>query len=375
MRTVLIHNLQYGGAYRRMSEQFRHLGLPIIEVTLEGATLLTEEAVIVPLRYWGDEAPMAARPVTRHLDLFSLLRAYRRLHATVRQLAPDVIWLNSCRFINSPPLPADLARLAVYHCDEPRRVDYEPSFQRSLRLRTRLPYWPMRQIIRHVDHRSAVTAARITTNSLYSVEQIRLAYQREALVIPCGVSSRFEPPAISAGRSHLLSVGTLIPSKGHDLVIEAAGRSGLGVPLVIVAPREDWQEEARLRRIARKSRVELAIRIGVSDEALVALYQSSLVTLYMSEAEPLGLVSLEAQACGSPVIVSDEGGLPETLVQGITGWAVPRRVEDITARLAKFKDGPRSEELGSAAVCHAARWSWALSSDRLRDVLNSVALS
>ena len=130
-----------------------------------------------------------------------------------------------------------------------------------------------------------------------------------------------------------MSVGKLIPTKGHDLAIAAAGRAGIEH-----APRH------RLSRIQpggggprcsgwRTTPASIStVRVGVHDEQLVELYQHALVTLYLSYAEPFGLVSIEAQACGTPVIVSDEGGLPETIIAGVTGWAVPRSSGAVAAR-------------------------------------------
>ena len=373
MKTVLVHNVRFGGAHRRMSEQLQHLDLPVTEVTLEGADPLTDDPVIVPMRYRGDRPRALALPITRYLDLLSLVAAYRRLHETVRQLRPDVIWLNPCRFLQTPWLTPDLAGRAAYYCDEPRRADYDAAARHSTRLRTRVPYWPLRRLTRHLDRATATVVGAVATNSSYSAGQIQRAYGCDAVVVPCGVSSRFRPSARPGSRDHLLSVGTLIPSKGHDLAIEAAGRSGLGLPVVVVAPREDPQEEGRLHRIAGDAGVSLAVKVGVTDGELVGLYQSAVVTLYMARSEPFGLVSIEAQACGSPVIVSDEGGLPETIIPDVTGWAVPRRAVDVASRLAMLTDRPMPEEMEAAAVANAATWSWDVSASRLRGLLSSVA--
>ena len=50
--------------------------------------------------------------------------------------------------------------------------------------------------------------------------------------------------------------------------------------------------------------------MGVPDATLRDLYRGALATVQMGVSEPLGLASMEAQACGSPVVVAGEGGLP-----------------------------------------------------------------
>ncbi len=175
------------------------------------------------------------------------------------------------------------------------------------------------------------------------------------------------------GRQYLLSVGKLIPTKGHDLAIAAAGRARLEIPLLIVSHVSNPVEEARLHRLAGEAGVDLTIEVGLTDEQLVALYQDALVTLYLAQAEPFGLVSIEAQACGCPVIVSDEGGLPETIIDGITGWAVRRSIDAVAAALVRVRAAGALDELEAAASHHGAQWSWDRSARALLALLEQVA--
>jgi glycosyltransferase involved in cell wall biosynthesis len=170
---------------------------------------------------------------------------------------------------------------------------------------------------------------------------------------------------------HLLSVGTLIASKGHDLVIEAAARSGLDLPVVLVAHRGAADEEARLRAIADRWGVRLEIRTAVSDDELVGLYRAAFATLYLACAEPLGLVSLEAQACGSPAIVADEGGLPETVTDGKTGLVVRRDAASASQALLVLSRAGRRDEMARAAAS-APGHSWRASAAALTELVDRL---
>jgi glycosyltransferase involved in cell wall biosynthesis len=373
VKVVMVHNQQFGGAHRRMSEQWKHLDLPVTEVTLDGAQPVTESAVIIPLSLRGAKASALARPAARYADLLSVGAAYRRLNAAVRELEPDVVWINPCQYLQAPLVARDLARRTVYYCDEPRRIDYEPQLQASIQPRSRVPYWPIRRTCRRLDRRTAMSAAVVATNSRYTADRIRSAYARDARIVHCGVSGRFRPPDGERQRAYLLSVGKLIPTKGHDLAIAAAGRAGLEIPLLIASPASNPEEEARLHRLAGEAGVELAIRVGVSDEQLVELYQGALVTLYLAHAEPFGLVSIEAQASGCPVIVSDEGGLPETILDGTTGWAVARTTDAVAEALVRANASDSLDEVEMAAARHGAGWSWDGSARALRALLEDVA--
>ena len=147
------------------------------------------------------------------------------------------------------------------------------------------------------------------------------------------------------------------------------------MPLVVASHASNPDEAARLRRLADQAGVELTICVGVDDEELVELYQHALVTLYLAYAEPFGLVSIEAQASGCPVIVSKEGGLPETIVEGTTGWAVSRTVDAVAEALVKVQASDSLDEVEVAAAQHGASWSWDQSARALRALLQEVGES
>jgi glycosyltransferase involved in cell wall biosynthesis len=180
-------------------------------------------------------------------------------------------------------------------------------------------------------------------------------------------SSRCRRPA-----SHLLSVGTLIPTKGHDLALRSAALAARSRPLVVVAPRRDQAEEDRLGAIAKAVGVELDLRVGVSDAELGELYATAHATLYLARLEPLGLVALEAQACGCPVVVADEGGLPETIVDGVTGWKVPRDAAMVARIVDLLDDADTREAASGAAVVNASRWNWTESASTIERLLAEV---
>jgi glycosyltransferase involved in cell wall biosynthesis len=84
-------------------------------------------------------------------------------------------------------------------------------------------------------------------------------------------------------------------------------------------------------------------------------------------------VSLEAQACGCPVVVADEGGLPETLVDGVTGWRVQRNDATATARrLEQLEDTLLRARMSAAAAAHGSASSWRASASVVARCIRSV---
>jgi D-inositol-3-phosphate glycosyltransferase len=84
------------------------------------------------------------------------------------------------------------------------------------------------------------------------------------------------------------------------------------------------------------------------------------VVLVPSRSESFGLVALEAEACGSPVIASAVGGLRYVVRDGITGTVVPGHdpADYATALLALLGDPDRARRLGAAAAEESMPFSW-----------------
>ncbi len=356
----VIHNLAPGGAHRRMSEQMSRFRAQVVEVCLGTATPVRADAHVVTHR---PSAPRVARPLRaplRYTDLVGLLRAWGRAARVLRRLGVDVVYANPCRYLQSPAALRDRVAPSLYFCDEPRRVDYDPTAVGSRSWVTRPAYAPLYSAQRWLDRRGVACATRIATNSSFTAGEIERSYGRDAVVIPMGAS---EPCLAAPARAptHILSVGALIPSKGHDLAIAAAARAKVKWPVIVVAPANDEREAGRLEALAREDGVELTIRIGISEAELADTYASAQATVYMAQREPFGLASLEAQAAGSPVIVAAEGGLPETIVEGRSGWAVPRLVEAVTEKLDQLELLGVRASLSTGARTHAAGATWSRS--------------
>lgn len=124
----------------------------------------------------------------------------------------------------------------------------------------------------------------------------------------------------------LLSVGNLIPLKGHDIAIRALAN----LPdkrLVIVG---DGPEHANLQSLAQRIGVADRVRFfgRVPHEALPDIYRASDVLLLLSTNEGLANVLLEAMACGTPVVATPAGGTPEVIATPNAGELVLERTPD-----------------------------------------------
>ena len=198
------------------------------------------------------------------------------------------------------------------------------------------------------DRATADRADRYVAISHYVAGRIRRYYNREATVVYPPVDTDFFcPDDVEPGHNRsALIVSALVPYKRIEIAIEACRSAG--VPLTIAG---DGPDRARLERMAG-SGVRFTGR--VSNDEIRNLYRRSAVTLLPGE-EDFGIVPLEAQACGRPVVALGRGGAQETVVDGETGTLV----EDLSAEafadaIARTLDRPFDR---ARIRAHAERFS------------------
>ncbi|MEH1027215.1 glycosyltransferase [Micromonospora profundi] len=174
-----------------------------------------------------------------------------------------------------------------------------------------------RKALQSVDVRLSRHVQAYAANSREVQARIQRFWKRDAVVIhpPVDVEYFAEAP-VQPARDYLLGVGRWIPYKNFDLMIEIAAESGL--PLVVAG---SGPEEARLRRLAATVGVPVTFEVRPSRERLRELYAGARALLFPAH-EDFGIIPVEAQACGTPVIGLNTGGLLETVVNGETGFLI-----------------------------------------------------
>ena len=138
------------------------------------------------------------------------------------------------------------------------------------------------------------------------------------------------PPGDGSG-GYLLFAGRMAPEKAPDEAVEIARRAEH--PLVMVGGIEAVHGpffEARVRPLLRDAGIEY---LGpVSREELVELYRHAVATLMpLRWDEPFGLVVVESLACGTPVVASRRGAMPELVRHGETGFLFESRGAAVAA--------------------------------------------
>jgi glycosyltransferase involved in cell wall biosynthesis len=269
--------------------------------------------------------------------------------------------------------------LVVCYCHSPMRYVWEPDVQRdylrALAPPLRLPFRIACANARRVDYRAAQRVDFFLANSRHVADRIRRHYDRESVVIHPPVDIPPEPPGqrpagVSAGThadsspsarqgrpsvqqidppraDFYLCVGHHVPYKRLDLAVEAT--RALGRRLVVIGEGPDAKQLQRMPNNAHVSWLGWQ-----SDEVIADHYRRARALLFPGE-EDFGIVPVEAQAHGCPVIAYGVGGATETVLPGETGVLFEQQSTDALAAAIKQIETLRFDP--SRLYAHARKFS------------------
>jgi starch synthase len=198
---------------------------------------------------------------------------------------------------------------------------------------------------------------------------------------------------IDPDKPSIVFVGRITRQKGLPYLLRAAKQLPDGVQLVLCAGAPDTPEilaevEAGVRELQETREGVVWIDRMLARRELCALLTNATAFVCPSVYEPLGIVNLEAMACGAPVVGSATGGIPEVVDDGVTGLLVPieqvtdgtgtpvdpdRFVADLAEALTRIVSDHRAAEMGLAGRRRAEEmFSWQRIADDTRALYASV---
>lgn len=299
--------------------------------------------------------PLARSYYRHYLPLFPLAVERLDLHAY------DLV-ISSSHCAAKSVIPSGRARHLCY-CHSPMRYawdQFEAYFgpARVGHMASRWVYRPLLSRLARWDASTATRVHRFVANSRHVAGRIRRYYNREATIVHPPVDTVFFHPADVPLRQHFLIVSALVPYKRLDLAIAACHR--VGAQLRIVG---DGPDRARLESQAGPS-VEFLGRLG--DDAVRDEYRQALAVLLPGE-EDFGIVPVEAQACGRPVVALGRGGVLDTVIEGENGVLF---AEPEAGALADALDRVARQSFDSVGISRSAqRFSRERHLERMRTVI------
>ena len=230
-----------------------------------------------------------------------------------------------------------------------------------------------KRLVPHVARRAKL----IITNSEYSKWEIirHLGIPEHRIrVTPLAASPEFRPVAVDPAEPYFLYVGNLEPRKNLERLIDAFARlHGKEHQLVIVGNR--WYQggaaERKAHALGLNGRVKFLGYVPRAD--LPKIFSGAVALVYPSLLEGFGLPIIEAMACGTPVITSNNSSMRE--VAGDAAVLVdPRNVQEITEAMARVaEDASLRAALSQKGLKRASAFSWKKTAEVTMEVYREAA--
>jgi glycosyltransferase involved in cell wall biosynthesis len=407
MRIAVWHNLPSGGGKRALYYHIR--GLVERGHRVESWSPPTADLSYLPLGELVPEhtkpfewTPFRGRyPLTRLITpyknivdkLAAMDRHCRACAEDINRRGFDVLFANACTFFRTSSIAHYVKIPTAIYLQEPFRWLYEalPELPWLALPTPEAGVWSVRHLKRflanlvetqalRVQARHELANARafdaILVNSLFSRESVLRAYGLDAKVCYLGVDTNLFVNERKLRREwFVVGLGAIVPEKRLELAIEAVALLPDPRPDLVwvgnVASREHLE---RMQRLARTRGVNFRTEVGIPDTDVVDLLNRAALLVYSPRLEPFGLAPLEANACGLPVVAVAEGGVRETILDGVNGLLV----EDDPAAIAEgmqrvLTDPAYASRLGTTG-CElvSQRWSLSAAIDRLEQRLAEV---
>lgn len=220
-----------------------------------------------------------------------------------------------------------------------------------------------------------------TAEEARQLVQLYGAHPAQVVTLPPGVDLEvFRPGEASTARTRLgvpphaavlLFVGRIQPLKAPDVLLRAAAtmlesapalRERLVVAVVGGPSGSGLAEPGALQRLAAELGIADVVRFEppAAQARLADWYRAATVTVVPSYSESFGLVALESQACGTPVVAAAVGGLPTAVRDGRSGLLVRgHNPADYARAVLRVLEPGQRRRLAAGAAEHAGRFSWA----------------
>jgi glycosyltransferase involved in cell wall biosynthesis len=353
------HTAALGGGEIALLELVRNLDAsriqPLVILFADGplVPLLREVAEVHVLAL----SPTVLKAKKDGLGLPSLLRGgpilaglsfLYRLYRLLRSLKPEIVYTNSLKADLLGGVAGRLARVPViWHVRDRIAPDYLPRKVVSL----------FRWLARVVPHA-------IVANSAATLSSLHLAGRSGcACVIHDGVDPAKYEPGLVRGAGEELTVGLIgriSPWKGQDVFLEAVRLVHGAYPwarfeIIGVATFGEVEFERHVRQLQQEYALMDTVQFtGFEADIARRLGRLDIVVHASTIPEPFGQVIIEGMAAGRPVIATNGGGVPEIVIDGVTGILVPMRdaqiMADAMARLLGNADLRKA--MGEAGRAH-----------------------
>lgn len=331
MRVVHVHRIA------GISGSERHLLTLLPALAAEGI-----EAAFVGLDGGGDPEPFYAE-LDRAGVAYRRVSAVPRLRHALTSFGPDLVHTHLVHADVWGAVAAGRTPLVTTkHNDDPFRAGAFRHLERALSRRARAVICITEALARFNTDRVGIPRNKISVVH-YGLDEVPPAWSADA------------PPAVPDEARVVLSLGRLVPQKGHDITLRAFARVRAQQPGLVLAILGEGPERERLEALARELGLgESLLLPGRAGDVAAWLHRAE-VFVHPARWEGFGLVLLEAMLAAVPVVATSVSSIPEIVADAQTGLLVPPDDPDaLAAALGRvLGDVTYRRQLGDAGLARA----------------------
>ena len=354
MKIAFFHELPLGGA-RRVVEEYGKLLAKKHTVDLFYVDTKEEVSItaIFGKTYFFPFFQKRNRLYNDTISLFLLSILHKQIAQVIDKESYDFVVVNPSKYTQAPFLLRYITTYSVYFCQEPLRIVHDPFLKKlpQTSLIKKSYEFVNRLFRRTIDYANMKKSGLVLANSMYAANWIKASYGRVANTCYLGVDADFFVPQASNKTYDILFLGQMIEVEGYDLLEKAL---------------DFFKEKPIVHIVARDN-----LGGGISDRQLVSTYNKAKIVVCLSRNEPFGLTALEAGSCGVPVVVVNEGGFRESVVNGKTGFLVERDSIKLYEKLQfLLKNNVLRNSMGKNSREEIlAKWTWQKSVECFMDIV------
>jgi len=246
-----------------------------------------------------------------------------------------------------------------------------------------------------IVHKILANASKLICNSQNTAQLILVKWQicseKTVILNPGCDTERFIPAERNnaiikslgwSNRRVILTVGRLQKRKGQDMLIKALPEIKKTIPNILYAIIGDGEEKIELEQLARELDIQdnVLFMSEISDDKMIKAYQQCDVFALPNrtvgqDIEGFGMVLVEAQACGKPVVAGDSGGTAETMIIDSTGFIIdctqPFFIASTISKL--LENNELQATMGAAGRLHVEKTlDWKVHAKQALKIFNSV---
>ncbi len=407
MRIAIWHNLPSGGGKRAL--YYHVLGLLERGHTLESWCPPTADRTYLSLSNIIKEniVPLH-QPVEKSGLVGNILSPYQRIVDRIRALEQhcqqcadeinrgdfDILFANSCCFFRTSAIGRYVNIPKVIYLGEPNRWLYEAMPQLPwLALPSIKAWWSSPKYLQAflnnlIEVQGIRVQAReelyniqafdlILVNSLFSRESVCRTYGLDSKVCYLGIDSDMFKPLNLPRENIVVGLGSIYIGKGLERAVHAIAtiEKDRRPSLIWIGNFSEASYQHQIAQLALSLEVYFVTKVNISDSEVVNLLNQASVMIYTPVLEPFGLAPLEANACETPVVAIAEGGVRESIKDGINGFLInnnnPVEIGQAISRL--LCDRELAHRIGKQARSYVLeKWSLEKAIDQLEEYLHQT---